>query len=81
MTHITETEYQDLLKRAGVDIESEYVDTGDLLEIIAKLQRRIESNAERIPVILQDICEKCKEFEACHPECQEIQEIKELLGA
>jgi len=47
MTKITETEYEDLLKRAGVETENEYVDTGDLLEIIANLQRKLESTEQR----------------------------------
>lgn len=44
MTRITETEYEDLLERAGVETEKDYVDTGDLLEIIANLQRKLETH-------------------------------------
>ena len=42
MTKITETEYKDLLERAGVETGTSYVDTGDLLEIIAKQQKKLD---------------------------------------
>jgi len=42
---LTEEEVTQLLLRAGVDLsEPDYVDTGNLLEVIIKLQTRIDSD-------------------------------------
>lgn len=51
-------------------------------ELLTSCIRNLKAD-EKLPSIekhLQDICEKCKEFEYCDPDCEEMTFIKEKLG-